>query len=153
MGPADQEFVAVSSTNRVIIASFTPTTSGLPKPTVVRTRGMVTVRPAVGVFGDIQIVGAYGLAVVSTRAFTAGATSIPGPFDDAGWDGWFVWQSFGIAYESGSAIGVENFATNIEVDSKAMRKIGDEETIVLMAESQTGAFQISMPVRMLLKLS
>ena len=40
-----------------------------------------------------------------------------------------------------------------EVDSKGMRKVSDNETIVLMAESQQGAFQISMNFRMLLKLS
>ena len=42
---------------------------------------------------------------------------------------------------------------NTEVDSKAMRKVTDDETIVLVAESQVGAYKISMPLRLLLKLS
>ncbi len=34
-----------------------------------------------------------------------------------------------------------------------MRKVNDNESVVLMAESQTGAFDISMPLRLLFKLS
>ncbi len=145
----------VATTAKAIVASFAPDSIPFNKPTVVRTRGFVGVRPQ-AFSADIGIGGAYGLCVVSTDAFAAGAASIPGPFDDAGWDGWFVWGSFAGRFDVTTDIGREGFANtsmNFEVDSKAMRKISDNETIVLMAESQTGAFAIAMHLRMLLKLS
>ncbi len=153
IGPADQAFVAVASTMKVILASFDPAGAGLAKPTVVRTRGEVAIRPPSATITDLQVVGAFGVAIVSDRAFAAGAASIPGPFTDAGWDGWFVWGSFHYVQEQADATGIYlNFHTQI-VDSKAMRKVTDDETVVFMAESQSGAFSISMPFRMLLKLS
>ena len=152
LGPADQGFVSVASNTAVIIASFDPAASGLPSPMIVRTRGEVAYHSP-SFAADLQIVGAYGLAVVTDRAFAAGAASIPGPFTDAGWDGWFVWGSFGYTIEFLDATGsMLTTATQI-VDSKAMRKITDDETIVLVAESQVGAFEISMPLRLLVKLS
>jgi len=42
---------------------------------------------------------------------------------------------------------------NFEVDSKAMRKVGENEVLVTIAESQGGAFNISTPLRTLVKFS
>ena len=78
---------------------------------------------------------------------------MPGPFTDAGWDGWFVWGFFGYTIENLTTVGVALSSREQTVDSKAMRKITDDETIILVAESQVGAFEISMPLRVLLKLS
>ncbi len=152
VGPAEQAYVTVTNGSKVIIASFDAATNGLPKPTVVRTRGEVSVVPTTFA-ADLDIIGAYGLAIVSDRAFAAGAASIPGPFTDAGWDGWFVWRSFSqhVEFIDGTGFLITRMAH--EVDSKAMRKITDDETLVLMAESQAGAFKISMPLRFLFKLS
>jgi len=137
-----------------VIASFTPATSvpSLDRPTVVRTRGEVMIHPSSSA-ADISVIGAYGLCVVTSDALAAGAASIPGPFDDADWEGWFVWRSFGIRFESITQAGVLLNAVHHEVDSKAMRKVGTNEAVVLMAESQVGAFTISMPLRLLIKLS
>ncbi len=153
IGPADQAFISIPSTTKVIVASFDANSAGLPKPTVVRTRGVVSVRADIPLAADQSFVGAFGVAIVSDRAFAAGAASIPGPFDDAGWDGWFVWGSFGDTYEFSDATGILSVSKDHIVDSKAMRKVTDDETIVFMAESQSGAFDINMPLRMLLKLS
>jgi len=153
VGPADQGYTAVATTAKVIIGSFDPAANGLAKPTVVRTRGQVSINGGTGQSADLEIVGAFGLAVVSDRAFAAGVASIPGPFSDAGWDGWFVWRSFNFTQEFLDATGIFLNFVNQEVDSKAMRKVTDDETIVLVAESQSGALKISMPLRMLLKLS
>ena len=96
------------------------------------------------------------MAVVSDQAVAAGIASIPGPFSEAFWDGWFVWRSFTWDYDFKDATGAQ--VTTIgsavfEVDSKAMRKVSENETIVIVAESQSGAFGISTPLRVLLKLS
>ena len=122
------------------------------KPTVVRTRGQVAVKPAS--FGaDLVYTGAYGLCIVTSDALAAGVASVPGPFEDPGWDGWFVWWSFAQKFEVQDLTGTLLGADQYEIDSKAMRKIGTNEAVVLVAESQIGAFDIAMHLRMLLKLS
>ncbi len=153
VGQADQSYVAVGAGAKVIIASFSPSGVGFDKPTVVRTRGEVSVSPAVMSADTIQI-GAYGLAIVSDQAFAAGAASIPGPWSDSDWGGWFVWRSFSYRFEFNDATGIMlPSSVQYEIDSKAMRKVGDNETIVLMAESQAIAFDISMPLRVLVKIA
>ncbi len=152
VGPADQDAVSVASGGSTIIASFAPDGNLMIKPTVVRTRGNVSIRPQTFA-ADLAISGAYGICVVSDEAFTAGAASIPRPFDDASWDGWFVWRSFEDFWEFGDATGMRRQSIVQEVDSKAMRKVSENETVVLMCESQSGALNISMHLRMLFKLS
>ena len=39
------------------------------------------------------------------------------------------------------------------IDSKAMRKVAPDETLVVMGESQAGAVNVANPFRMLVKLS
>ncbi len=152
VGPADQGFTTVAAGTKVLVASFDPQAAGLPKPTVVRTRGDVSIIPD-SAAADVRITGAYGLAVVSDRAFAAGVASVPGPFSDASWDGWFVWRSFNYSLQFADSTGFIQEQMSQEVDSKAMRKVTEDETIVLVAESQGSAFDISMPLRLLLKLS
>ena len=135
------------------MASFTPDSVGLSKPTVVRTRGEVAIRPTTAATSDTSIVGAYGLAIVTDLALAAGVASILGPWSDPGWDGWFVWRSIHFTQENASTTGVYNNMHTQEVDSKAMRKVSDGESLVLVAESQATSFRILMPLRLLLKLS
>ena len=152
VGPADQGFVAVATGAKVILASFDPVSFGMDKPTVIRTRGQVAVRPEITT-ADLDLVGAIGLGIVSDEAFAAGVAAIPGPFDSADWDGWFVWQSFSYNYEFIDGTGFNFSVWNFEVDSKAMRKVSDGETMVVVIESQVGAMRISAPLRTLWKLS
>jgi len=152
VGPADQSYVSVGSGLSVLIASFAPEDASIVKPTVVRVRGQVSIKLN-SYAADLDIAGAFGMCVVSDEAFVAGAASIPRPFDDADWDGWFVWRSFAAHYELLDATGAFLASYEFEVDSKAMRKVTSNETIVMMCESQTGAVQISMGLRTLLLLS
>ncbi len=147
-GPADQGYVLVGSGAQVLLAS-----AAFSDPaTILRTRGMVSVKPQ-AVTADIEIIGAFGMCIVTDEAFAAGAAAVPDVFDDGGWSGWFVWQSFCYDFEFNDATGI-NFPTwNFEVDSKAMRKIGPNETVVLTASSQSGAFAICSPLRFLTMLS
>ncbi len=152
VGPADQDIVAVASGASVIIASFEPDANAMQHPTLVRTRGDVQVRPQ-SFTADLAIGGAFGVCLVSDEAFAAGTASIPRPFDDADWGGWLVWQSFSyqldFATEAAKLIPAGRFW---QVDSKAMRKVPSGNTVVLMAESQTGAFAIAMHLRLLFLL-
>ncbi len=128
VSPADQGFVAVTSGNKVIISSFAPSAFGIVRPTVVRSRGRVSIVPS-SFAADLEVVGAFGMCVVSDQAFAAGVLSVPGPFTDAEWDGWFVWQPFGYVVDFDDATSKKAPAhIDVEVDSKAMRKVTDNET-------------------------
>jgi len=151
VGPALQGFVALAAATKIIVASFDPAANGLAKPTLVRTRGTVNVIPNVTT-ADVEFTGAIGVGVVTDRAFAAGAASIPGPFTDSGWDGWVATMLLSGALEfgtEGSFIWIEG----VEVDSKAMRKVTDDETVVIMAESLLGTVRIDLPLRLLFKLA
>jgi len=153
IGPADQSFITVGSGLKVLIASFDPDAGGLTKSTVVRTRGEVSTALLTSPAADVTVNGAFGLGIVTAQALAIGITAIPGPFTDADWDGWFVWGSFGMRFDSITQAGVLLTSQFREVDSKAMRKIPDGSNIVLVAESQAGGFAINMPLRLLLKVA
>ena len=149
IGPADQGYVSVASGGKTIVGTGPFTEAA----TIIRTRGQVSIQP--GSFAaDLNVIGAFGVGIVSDEAAAIGVTAVPGPFDSADWTGWYVWRSFSLHLDVQSAVGFDvQSMINMEVDSKAMRKIYPNETFVLVAESQAGAFDISMPLRTLVKLS
>ncbi len=148
LGPADQGYISVASGG----ATLTSSASFEEAATIVRSRGNVSIRPN-AFTADVALVGAFGVAIVSTEAFNAGVTAIPEPFTDSDWGGWMVWRSFTYFFQFSDATGAQFNDWNFEVDSKAMRKLSPNETLVQIAESQGGAFQISTPLRHLIKLS
>ena len=154
IGPADQAYVGVNTGLSVIIQSFDPAAgSALTQPTIVRTRGLMSVKLQV-YSADLDCAGALGMCIVSDEAFAAGAASIPRPFDDANWDGWFVWVPWVFRFSFDDATGTQFPASyQVEIDSKAMRKVSDNETVVVMAESQVGAVSVAANFRQLYKLA
>ena len=146
---ADQGGQSLASNASAIMQS----NATLGGTTIVRTRGLLLVRPQ-GFGADLDMQGALGIGIVSDQAFAAGAGSVPGPWTDADWDGWFVWQPWALRVEFSDATGVLVPANvNWEIDSKAMRKVQFNETVVIVAESQAGAVIIETPFRMLIKLA
>jgi len=128
------------------------TNATLINTTIIRTRGLLTTLPQV-FSADLNIIGAFGIGIVSDQAAAAGAASIPGPWTDKDWDGWFVWLPFSWRFEVTDDVGRLIASVSTEIDSKAMRKVGANETVVVMAESQGAALNVSNPFRMLVKLS
>ena len=101
---------------------------------------------------DAEIVGAAGMCIISDQASAAGAASIPGPYTDSDWDGWFLWQPIHLALQVVDATGIYIEDREVQVDSKAMRKISDNESVAVMVESQAVAFEFSATFRQLFKL-
>ncbi len=148
VGPTNQGYIAVAGAGATFVSQF-----AIESPvTVMRTRGQVSIIPA-AFTADVDIIGAVGMGIVSAEAAAAGVASMPEPFGDADWGGWFVWRSFSYSFQHASDVGVNFPNWNFEVDSKAMRKASINEVLVVIAESQSGAFEISTPLRVLLKLS
>ncbi len=148
IGPADQGYVAIASAAKVIVAS----SEILETVTFVRARGRISIRPE-SEAADVELTGAVGVGLVSSDAFTIGTTAVPGPFRDGDWGGWFVWRSFAYDIRFSDATGVGFIDWGFEVDSKAMRKATPNTHLVVVCESQGGAFRINAPLRFLVKLS
>jgi len=124
----------------------------IEQTTIVRTRGMITVIPQ-AFTADVNMTGAIGVGIVTDEALAAGVGSMPEPFTDADWGGWYVWRSFSYHLEFADATGLNFPNWSFEIDSKAMRKVSPNESLVIIAESQAGAFSINTPIRTLVKLS
>ena len=85
----------------------------------------------------------FGLAIVSTDAFTLGSTALPDPADEPEFP-WIWWgdmrlDSFGVLTDTRTGWGPA--AQRQEIDSKAMRKIkpGETVTYVLQRSNASGA--------------
>ena len=147
VGPPEQGFIAVATTGATLISNLP-----VEEPfTIVRNRGAVAI--SIVTAADLDVVGAFGIGIVSAEAFAAGIGSVPTPYSDGDWGGWMVWRSFALRWDFSDATGARFAQIEIEVDSKAMRKVSPNEVIVLVAESQTGAFSMADGLRQLIKLS
>ena len=130
IGLAIQGYQNVAGGGAILVAS-----APFSEPaTIMRTRGMLSIGPQNSA-ADVEVVGAFGVGIVSTEAFNAGVASIPEPFTDADWGGWFVWQAFSFELLFDDATGVMTPNWNIEINSKAMRKVGPNESVVFICES------------------
>ena len=148
---AAHAFATVAASSAVILSSA----SILEDITILRTRGILSVMSDQFAATEFQI-GAAGIAVVTTAAFTAGIASLPTPVTESSWDGWLWYQSFCQRVVFGTAVGIEpQFVTSYDIDSKAMRKVGPDETIVCIAENASASHGISVvcPIRQLMKVS
>ena len=103
--------------------------------------------------------GAVGMAVVSDQALAVGVTAIPTPITDLGSDLFFVHQMYWGEAHLFSAIGVEDLTgqgNGWTVDSKAMRKVTDDQDLAIVLESTSGIIGegsiVAMMGRMLIKL-
>ena len=120
--------------------------------TVVRVVGQLFVQSDQIVDSQETPFGAAGLAVVSTKASTAGGTSIPLPVTDEGSELWFAYQF----WAAGASIGANgnNPIYVFPFDSRAMRKVNEGEDIVSVFENGSAADGCGylLKYRMLIKL-
>jgi len=152
IGTAIQGNLSIASGASFIMSSFAPDTLSILAGTVVRVRGKILVRPQA--FGaDQEFNGAWGLGAVSDEAFAAGEASIPRPFDDDDWPGWIAHGYYMGHLQFQSATSELVFPIIDTIDSKAMRKIGPNTTLVWMVESNFGAVSVYLHARVLMMLS
>ena len=144
IGWPDAGMTAITGNTKTIMGSF-----GFIEPTtIVRFRGIITVGVQ-NTADDKAILGAYGVAIVTDLALAAGAASIPGPWTDNDWDGWFVLQPFNLALEFTTDVGWDKIQSEYVIDSKAMRKAVDGDSLVTIVETQSGACTFNESVRFL----
>jgi len=97
--------------------------------------------------------GAAGLMVVSDTASGLGITAIPIPVTDVSTD-WLMWQGLIVKFLDATTVGFHpNAGHHYTVDSKAMRKVGQEEDLVYVLENPSAfGAQVTTAGRILVKL-
>ena len=95
------------------------------------------------------------MSIVTDQAAGIGVTAIPTPIDDQASDNWFLWFPFAAGIVFGDSTGFNsNALTRFDFDSKAMRKVDDGDTavVVLQNNSSAHAMEFYLSFRMLVKL-
>ena len=112
--------------------------------TIIRNRGRFIANTDQQAAGELWS-GAFGIIVVSAQAASVGATAIPGPVTDQDAD-WMVWEPFQGLFSFGTNVGFDgNSGIQFEFDSKAMRKISEDQVAAVMVENNTAnAFQFTL---------
>ncbi len=159
-GP-NQTKATLSATGKTIWTNGV-TLVGDSEVTIVRTRGQLIIQVNLATSASDGMNGAVGLGIVSSEAFAAGAASVPGPFSQPDWQGWFwheYWSVYGVAAQSAGQDVARNANVDqrIVIDSKAMRKLKFNEVIFgcweVAAETGTAAIIVQADVRQLVKIA
>jgi len=120
-----------------------------PLPTIIRVRGRIGVYADTAVAADTVFTVIMGIMVVPTSTI---ATS-PTPLTDIGSD-WLWWDAATVRAATGSELDTTT-VDRIVVDNKAMRKVGNNESVIFTAEmvncEGTGQANVCGTLRVLLK--
>ncbi len=122
--------------------------------TVVRSRGIFHLESDQTAASEIVHI-AIGLAVVLDQAAAIGVTAVPTPATDRASDLFYMYEEGIMSFVLGDSTGfVEPGGVLLSFDSKAMRKVNDDQDIALVAETETasGGGIIRLAGRMLIKL-
>jgi len=128
-------YVGVAASTIALLEVFVPIVGG---ETLIRTRGWLSIAPDQNASNE-QFVGAFGIAVVSEAAASIGVTAVPSPDTDAAWGGWLYHTYFASQIRVGDSTGfISPPGINIVIDSKAMRKVDEDDRLVVVIENSAG---------------
>jgi len=153
VGPGGTGVSTLTTSAASILGSGIITTFG--EETVVRTRGLVDCSLISSTSAGDGYFGAVGIGLVSSAAFTAGATAVPTPINEQGWDGWLFHHFFSVHEDSPDGQGSGSAHHRFEIDSKAMRKVQEDETLyaaIEVVEIGTAVMNVFLDTRVLSKL-
>ena len=140
---------SINATAQAVLGAFQFTVSS--SSTLLRIRGNLLVKATPDAVADNTVVG-LGMGIITTDAATIGGTSVPGPLGDPDWD--WVWHQY-VPLDAGqAALAGDDIGTfvRVPIDSKAMRKMKTNESLVLIghaANSNFGALVVSGGMRAL----
>ena len=146
--------IATTST-AVLITSLSAGFLAMRPFTIIRTHIHLWLRSDQAAAQEFQR-AALGAAVVSDQSVAIGVTAVPTPITDSDSDLWFLHQFWAAPVRIGTdATGIYRAAYQVEFDSKAMRRLTGDESIVVVVENGSAAngAQYNLSFRMLLKVS
>ena len=125
----------VSASSSSVVGFPTTAVSNFDNQTIVRLRGslLLQLKAIDGVGTGMQ--WAFGICIVTENAAGVGVTAVPAPLDDIAWDGWFVHRQ-GSLFSAAATIQFDSLGVSerLELDSKAMRKVHQTDTIIAMIQ-------------------
>ena len=134
--PAETAFIALAAATSIFDLAFT--TTGDRPETMARLRGLLTVMTDQFTATESPF-GAVGMCVVSDEAAAVGITAMPKPYTDAESDLWLFHQYWSAPVSAPTAVGMNNVAVQYLLDSKAMRKVNEDETLVGIIQNGSAA--------------
>jgi len=151
----DVDLVNVAAATAVLMASYNAAALALRPFTIVRTRAVVQWTSDQAAASE-DPAGAIGEIIVSEAAAAAGVASLPTPTTEFDAD-WLFYQALMTSFTFADATGFQDVigqAAFWTIDSKAMRKVGLDETAAIVVENTDAAFgaQAKILGRQLVKL-
>ena len=143
---------ALAGSANLLVATFAP---NVVRQTIVRIRGLWGYASDQISADETQIVS-LGIAVVEEPAATIGITAVPVPGADASSEAWMYhsWNASNFTFITGVGFDAVGRFHNTVIDSKSMRKLQDNQRIVIVAQNQTAnGIDIFATIRILSKLS
>ena len=135
----------------VLASSLNAAALALRPFTIVRTRGIIHIRSDQAAASETY--GAdLGMAVVSDQAAAIGVTAVPTPLTDKGSDLFFVYEQLFSHLSVRSDIGQLKEGAFMTFDSKAMRKVNDDQDVVVVQENELAGVVMTISFRQLIKL-
>ena len=124
-----------------LVASYSAAALLLRPFTILRTRALFTYESDQSAVSERPI-GSIGATIVTAAAQAVGITALPDPSGitgDADAD-WFIWQALMVSYEFLDSTGANgNVSVQYVIDSKAMRKVGPDDDLVLVSAQETAS--------------
>jgi len=143
---------ALSGAAGTILVSLTTLELAKRPFTIVRTHLAYRITSDQSAASEIYGIG-LGMCVVSDQASAIGVTAVPTPVSDAQSDFWFLHQfAFGdFLFATGNGF-VEDQMT-YRIDSKAMRKVSEDEDVLLVGENTGlgGGLNMQVAGRLMIK--
>ena len=117
--------------------------------TLVRTRGKISVvtDQAGGAAVDEGSFGAIGMCVVSDQALAIGVTAVPTLITDKDSDLWLLHEYFFASVLVGTNVGFSDVSSLTMFDSKAMRKISEDQSLIVVVENAAASHGMKFAVQ------
>ena len=129
-GPGGTGATVVNSSSAAFTgSSLSALVDGL---TLARLRGRLQAYLSAGDAANSGFSGAFGIGVTTQSAVAAGITAVPTPVTEQDWDGWIYWTP--IQVFAHAAADLEFAKVDMEIDTRAMRKLNENSSIYAVVE-------------------
>ena len=122
----------IAANTKLVLTTFNASALARRPFTIVRTRGVLFIDTD-QVAADEQQAAIYGKIVVNEKASDLGATAIPFP-ETVGTADFFVYEPI-LAAMHRSATGIYQSGLRVTIDSKAMRRVDQQDQVVEVVET------------------
>jgi len=130
--------VTMTSTGGSLISSLNAAGLARRPFTIIRTHLTVHMASDQIIADEIQAM-AVGMCVVSDQATAIGVTAVPTPDTDRASDLWYLHQDLMSDFSFATGVGFDaQGGSVVHIDSKAMRKVNDDQDVLLVAELSSG---------------